>query len=224
MKSLANYQEIVVFDCETTGLNPKTNHIIELAACLFVLENNHYVLKDQIDVLIKINHPLPTEITNLTGITSKMLEEEGIEESEAVREFYQRFLVPNHHPKLLAAYNAPFDINFISEMLARYGKRFSECDFLDILTVYKDRAAFPHKLKDALSHYKLDDQFSNSHRAVDDCIACYEVLVTMSKEKDDLDKYVNLFGYNPKYLPKDQVSGVNYKPQFYNAKSKLYED
>ena len=223
MESLRSYQEIVVFDCETTGLNPKTNHIIELAACLFVLENNHYVLKDQIDVLIKINYPPPSEITALTGITPKMLEEEGVEESVAVRGFYKRFLTPNHSRKLMAAYNAPFDINFINEMLGRYGKRFSECDFLYILTVYDDRAAFPHKLNDALSHYKLDEQFSNSHRAVDDCLACYEVLVTMGKEKDDLDKYVNLFGYNPKYLPKDQVSGVKYKPQFYNSKSKLYE-
>lgn len=223
MKSLSHYQEITVLDCETTGLDYQNNHIIELAACRFVFDGNHYVINDQMDVLIKIKYPLPSVITNLTGITEAMLEEQGVEESEAVNQFFQRFINASTNQKLVAAYNAPFDINFIRVMLARYGKSFKGADFLDILTVYKDRAPFPHKLKDALTYYHLNDRVVNSHRAIDDCLACYEVLLTMGNELDDLDQYVNLFGYNPKYPPKDKVDGVLYAPQFYGSKTKLYE-
>jgi DNA polymerase-3 subunit epsilon len=38
----------------------------------------------------------------------------------------------------------------------------------------------------------------------------------MSNEKHDIDKYINLFGYNPKFgAPKDKIKNVTYKPQPY---------
>lgn len=224
MKSLKKYQEIVVLDCETTGLDYQKDQIIELAACLFVFDGEKYLLKDEMDIFIKSDFPLLIEIVNLTGITDQILKEQGISKTEAIAMFYQRFIDNSKQRKLIAAYNAPFDINFITAMLSRHHKDLFDCDFLDILTVYKDRASFPHKLKDAIAHYKLEDKYINSHRAVDDCIACYQVLLSMSEELDDLDKYVNLFGYNPKYRPTHQVHGVEYRPQYYGVKTKLYED
>ena len=49
----------------------------------------------------------------------------------------------------------------------------------------------------------------NSHRAIDDVLALFEVLKAMDDEREDLGSYVNLFGYNPKY----GVSGDVYKRQ-----------
>lgn len=219
MNSLKKYKELVVFDTETTGLSHTKNRIIELAVCRFVLIDNDFVLKDEMDVLIKIDENLPLEITNLTGITDQMLKEKGIEEVEAIKLFLTRFVSVNNDKKLFMAYNAPFDINFIEAMLNRHGESFfGKGDFLDILTVYKDRADYPHRLKDALEHYQLTDKFVNSHRAVDDCIACYQALVAMGKENDNLDKYINLFGYNPKYPATQRVPGVTYLPQPYGVK------
>ena len=57
----------------------------------------------------------------------------------------------------------------------------------------------------------------NSHRAIDDVLALFEVLKAMDDERDDLAAYVNLFGYNPKYgVSGRRIVGVRYEPQSFN--------
>lgn len=223
MKSLLNYDEIIVFDTETTGLNHTQNHIIEFSAVRFEKSNNDYEFKDSYEKLIKINYTLPDTIKNLTGITDLDLQTKGITESLAAHEIYNILVNDSNKTKLFVAYNANFDIGFLETMLNRYHLSFvNKVDFLDVLTVYKDRASYPHKLKDAITHYDLGDKFVNSHRATDDCLATYEVLKVMGAIKDDLSKYVNLFGYNPKYGVNYKANKITYKGQPYNSRMTLY--
>ena len=64
----------------------------------------------------------------------------------------------------------------------------------------------------------------NSHRAVDDVIATVAVMAEMEKEWDDLQRYVNLFGYIPRFgIDGKPIGSVTYKPQPYESKKKLYE-
>jgi DNA polymerase-3 subunit epsilon len=64
----------------------------------------------------------------------------------------------------------------------------------------------------------------NSHRAVDDVIATVAVMEEIEKEKSDLMRYVNLFGYNPKYGVEGKPIGtVTYKAQGYHPVKPLYE-
>ena len=74
-----------------------------------------------------------------------------------------------------------------------------DADYLDTLTVYRDRHKFPHKLESAIEQYGLGTKVENSHRAIDDCRALYEVAKAMEAERDDLAGYINLFGYPAKY-------------------------
>ena len=76
---------------------------------------------------------------------------------------------------------------------------FNAADYLDTLTIYKDRAAYPHKLANAIEHYGLAGKVVNSYRAIDDVKALLEVTKAMGAERGDLRDYVNIFGYNPKY-------------------------
>ena len=63
----------------------------------------------------------------------------------------------------------------------------------------------------------------NSHRAVDDVVATVEVMKEMEKERNDLMRYVNLFGYNPKYgVEGTPIGSVTYKAQPYNPAQPLY--
>ena len=92
---------------------------------------------------------------------------------------------------------------------------------LDALTVYRDRRPFPHKLCDAVAAYSLVSQ--NTHRAIDDTKATYELLCAMDAEEPDLHRYINLFGYNAKYgVSGQRISSVSYRPQGYENKTKLY--
>ena len=77
---------------------------------------------------------------------------------------------------------------------------------------------------DAIDAYRLGDKVVNSHRAIDDVLATVAVMEAMATEKDDLEHYVNLFGYNPKYgIEGKAIGSVTYKPQPYNPRGPLYE-
>ena len=83
------------------------------------------------------------------------------------------------------------------------------------MTVLKDRKEFPHRLNHAVEHYGIEEV--NFHRAIDDTKALYNVVQAMVKERPDLEEYINIFGYNPKY----GVSGpvfpfITYKRQYFN--------
>jgi hypothetical protein len=46
----------------------------------------------------------------------------------------------------------------------------------------------------------------------------------MDAERDDLGKYINLFGFNPKYgLEGEPIGTITYKPQGYDPGRPLYE-
>lgn len=225
MKSLSEFDALIILDCETTGLNPRMDRIIELAAQLYVYTQGEFKLVDQIDSLVKQKVKLPPRIITLTGITDDMLNQYGVEEQDLVKTFKIRFLANKATRMILLSYNANFDMNFIKGMLERNGENLANYStaYIDILTIYKDRANYPHKLSDALVHYNLDQKYANTHRAIDDCIACYQVLLRMADEYDDINRYINLFGYNPNYPPRDIISGVQYCPQPYRKMTKLYQ-
>ncbi len=163
---------------------------------------------------------LPEKITELTGITDEMLEKEGLDENDAVYDF-EELLDDTAGPVLLAAHNAQFDLQFAGTMAERYAQPCAEllarADYLDTLTVYKDRRPYPHKLANAIAAYKLEDKVQNSHRAIDDVAALFEVCRAMDDERADLLEYVNIFGYNPKYgVAGRRLAGVTYWPQRFN--------
>ena len=96
-------------------------------------------------------------------------------------------------------------------------------DRLELLTVYKDRHRYPHRLHNAIDTYGLAGKVVNSHRAVDDVLATVAVMEQMELEKDDLMCYVNLFGYNPKYgIDGKPIGSVTYKPQPFDPRQPLY--
>ena len=64
----------------------------------------------------------------------------------------------------------------------------------------------------------------NSHRAIDDVIATVAVMEAMEAERADLHRYINLFGYNPKYgVDGKPIGTVTYKAQGYRPGKPLYE-
>lgn len=217
------YAAVVFFDTETTGLEAESCQIIELAA-IRIEQTDHGTLRmaNSADVFIKLpdGQQIPEKIVELTGITDETLEAEGITEADAAAIFTD--LIRNDKgPVLLVAHNAQFDLLFVRAMLWRHAGNGEEmleaADYLDSLTVYKDRRAYPHKLANAIVAYKLEDKVQNSHRAIDDVAALFEVCKAMDNERADLLSYVNVFGYNPKYgVSGYRLEGVSYWPQRFN--------
>ena len=220
----AKYDRLVLFDTETTGLIFSRDEIIEFAAVVVEQRDGQPVVVEEYDELISLTpgNVVPPVIEQLTGITTQDLAEKGIPKAQVCADI-ARMVAGN---TLLLAYNAHFDLSFVFYMLLRDGDPtvLKGKDKLDLLTVYKDRKPYPHKLCHAIEAYGLTGKVVNSHRAVDDVLATVAVMEEMEKEKNDLLNYVNLFGYNPKYgIDGKPIGSVTYKPQPYDPKKPLYE-
>ena len=223
-KLFSKYDRLVLFDTETTGLDFARDEIIEFAAVVVERQNGQVVIIQEYDELIALSSGgiVPPEIENLTGITNQDLRERGISKTRVCRDIAEMI----RGNTLLLAYNAHFDLSFLFYMLLRDGDPaiLKGKDKLDLLTVYKDRHSYPHKLCNAIEVYGLSGQVVNSHRAVDDVIATVAVMKAMEEEKDDLDCYVNLFGYNPKYgVSGKPIGSITYKPQKFDPICPLYQ-
>ena len=220
----SRYDRLVLFDTETTGLIFHRDEIIEFAAVVLERHDGQVQVTETYDELVTLRPGgfIPTKIEQLTGITNQDVRERGIPKTRVCCDIARMF----QGNTLLLAYNAHFDLSFLFYMLQGDG---DPCilkgkDKLDLLTVYKDRRSFPHKLCNAIEAYGLAGQVVNSHRAVDDVLATVEVMKAMETEKDDLQMYINLFGYHPTYgVDGKKIGSVTYKPQYYDPAQPLYE-
>ena len=213
------YDRLVLLDTETTGLDYCRDEIIEFSAV--ILERQGMV--EQYDELVKLSPGgfVPDKIAQLTGITNQDIRERGLPKTRVCQDI-SRMIQGN---ALILAYNAHFDLSFLYYMLLRDGDPtvLRGKDKLDLLTVYKDRRKYPHKLCNAIEEYGLSGKVVNSHRAIDDVIATVAVMKAMEAEKPDLMNYVNLFGYNAKYgIGGKPIGSVTYKPQSFQPRLPLY--
>ena len=207
----------IFFDTETTGLNSYSCQIIELSM-ITVIDGETV---EEYDKFVRYDSLLPERIVSLTGITDKLLSEDGVDEKVIAEDLKERL----SEGTLMIAHNCQFDLSFIYNLLRKYYPNAADeivesLNWLDSLTVLKDRKDFPHKLIDAAEHY--DIEYVNFHRGIDDTIALINVVREMRKERDDLKEYINIFGYNPKYGVQGKRFGfIEYKKQYYHNKGFL---
>ena len=218
------YDKLFLFDTETTGLMFNRDEIIEFAAVVLEKKNGEVVVTEEYDELITLSPGgfVPAQIEALTGISNQDIREKGIPKTRVCCDI-ARMIAGN---TLLLAYNAHFDLSFLFYLLLRHGdpQILKGKDKLDLLTVYKDRRSYPHTLCNAIEAYGLTGKVVNSHRAVDDVLATVEVMKCMEAERDDLCRYLNLFGYNPKYgISGKPIGSITYKPQRFDPVAPLYE-
>jgi len=219
----AKYDRLVLFDTETTGLQYSRDEIIEFAAVVLEQRNGNVVAIREYDELIALSPGgfVPPKIEQLTGISTQDLRERGLPKTRVARDVAEMI----QGNTLLLAYNAHFDLSFLFYFLLRHGDPgvLKGKDKLDLLTVYRDRKPYPHKLTNAIDAYGLTGQVVNSHRAVDDVIATVTVMRAMEEERNDLIRYVNLFGYIPRFgIDGKPIGSVTYLPQPYDPPQPLY--
>ncbi|HEY0121140.1 MAG TPA: 3'-5' exonuclease [Rhizobium sp.] len=155
----------VILDTETTGLNHRTDEIIEIGAVCFTF-NNDGVIGDVIDVyggLQQPTVPVPSEITRLTGITDTMVEGQVID-IQSLR----RLIEP---ADLIIAHNAGFDRPFCDAFSPVFSGKAWACSVSEI--DWSARGFEGTKLGYLVGQAGY---FHEGHRAVDDCFALLEIL------------------------------------------------
>ena len=177
--------DIIVFDLETTGLSPDTERITEIGA----VKLRGMEIVEEFQTFVNPEKPIPTNITDITGITDEM-----VADAPSEREALEKFIA-FAGKGVLVAHNASFDTSFIRTAAERQGIEYA---FTYIDTLALMRAALPHlknhKLDTVAKEYKLGD--FNHHRAIDDAKMLAMIFMTFMKNTQKLGKLEKLGDIN----------------------------
>lgn len=200
-----------IIDVETTGLSPKSEKITEIA--IYIHDGDKII--DEFSSLINPERKIPFQITKLTGINNKMVQD--------APKFYEiaKRIVEITDKKIIVGHHVSFDYNFIRSEFKSFGydyKRKTLC------TVKLARKLIPGRISYGLGRLCKDLDIINPsrHRAQGDALATsklFELLLSIdSKAAEE-----SLKGYNSnlnKSIIKDlpTKAGVYY---FYNSKQEL---
>lgn len=170
-------KDYVVFDTETTGLNPSYDKIIEISAIKFI--NNKKV--DTFSTLINPKVVIEPFITQLTGI-----KQEDLKDKPTINEVIPKFF-EFIEDLTLVAHNAPYDIKMMASEC--YRNKIELCNNKIIDTVTLAKRIIP---RENIENYKLTTLKEylgleyGSHRALDDCETCskvYQLYLNLTQKK-----------------------------------------
>lgn len=148
---------VVVFDLETTGLDPEVDRIIEIGAIKLV--NMQPVA--EFSSLVATDIELTDDIVKLTGINPEMLR--GQPTIEEVLPKFLEFI----EGSLLVAHNAEFDLSMLRAAAARQSVDLEWACFCTLKMARELLASLENKKLDTLAaHYGLS--FEARHRAIGD--------------------------------------------------------
>ncbi len=165
-----------VLDLETTGLSVEYCEIIEIG----ILKIRQNKIVDQYQQLIKPKDEVDDFITELTGITNEMLENQPsiLDVKIDVLNFIGDDLVVGQ--------NTSFDKNFIE---SKFNVTLSN-EYID--TIQFSRKLFPemkhHRLKDMVKKFGLSN---NMHRSISDCISTKELYDIIKNTMNERNLNVN---------------------------------
>lgn len=161
----------VVYDLETTGLEPTKNEIIEIGA--LKIENGE--ITKQFSNLVKPKNEIPALITNITGINNKMVEN-APNLSEVLKEF-DNFAKGS----ILIGYNsANFDDKFLQNA---YQQNSLEFDFetSDVFVLAKSKL-FLHNYKLMSVVKSLSITSETAHRGLNDALMTARVFLKLNEK------------------------------------------
>lgn len=162
--------DTVVFDLETTGLDPKLATIIELGAAKIVDGR----IVETFETLIDPLKPIPPETTAINHITNEMVQ--GCPTLEPVLMDFLKFC----QGSILVAHNMDFDYSFISTHGKKYDIYF---DNPRQDTLAMARQHYPklknHKLETLCNSLNIPND--DAHRALSDVIATARLYIKMNE-------------------------------------------
>ncbi|MPR09280.1 3'-5' exonuclease [Microvirga tunisiensis] len=154
-----------LLDCETTGTDPRTSEIIELAIVPFSYDGDGNILAihQPYHRLREPSHPIPEAITQLTGIDDAMVAGQVIDLDEL-----EAFIRPI---ELCTAHKASFDRKFAEGLSPAFASIAWACS---VTQVPWREEGFESR---ALGYLSLKSGFYfDGHRATDDGVATVEIL------------------------------------------------
>lgn len=165
-------KKFVVFDTETTGVNRKTDRIIEIA-CVKMIDGE---ITEYLETFVNPMMHIPEGASKVNHITDDMVED-APEWADVVGDIY-KFC----EGCALVGYNVSFDVGMLNNT-ARETHYFFENSTVDVMEIAhkKVRGARDYTLSTLLKIYNLNNE--NAHRALADTVATAKLFKTLIAEK-----------------------------------------
>lgn len=165
-KNVEHVDSYIVVDLETTGISITSDEIIEVGAIL--VKNGQ--IHTRYSALVQSNKSIPTSVQSLTGITNKMLDDEGRALSEVLLEFLD---LVGDLP--IVSHNINFDYGFLRLACQNLGLPLLSNKGIDTLSLAR-------RLLDDVKDFKLqtlleyfDIQTDTKHRSLADCLSTHKL-------------------------------------------------
>lgn len=184
------YENTTIFDLETTGLDPQTSKVIEIAA----LRIRKGKVIGSVSYLINPEVAIPAKITEITGIRN-----EDVEHCPTIAQIFP-WLMAIFGDSLLVAHNLLFDISFIEMLNQQLRGKSVRNAFVDTRAICIERFPYEsHRLE--LMCQKFNIPLEGAHRALNDVEATWALLQKLHEEKPLELSDVNKLYYFKKYGP-----------------------
>lgn len=165
--------DFVVFDLETTGAKTPPCRITEIGA--YRVQKGK--ITEEFQTLVNPETPIPTFISQLTGISNQM-----VKNAPRFHEVAADFL-DFIGDSVLVAHNAPFDMRFLNHEIGRIHEDYRVAN-PHLCTVKLSRKLLPHienhRLNTVADYYSI--ALVNHHRASDDARATAHIFVNLLAE------------------------------------------
>ncbi|NLM38563.1 MAG: UvrD-helicase domain-containing protein [Firmicutes bacterium] len=159
------HSTLIVFDCETTGIDPLEDDIIELAA----YKIHKGALVDTFHRYLKPRKPVGRSVY-VHGITDAFLTENGEKPRDVLRDFVD-FIGGG----ILVGHNVVFDIRMLESACSRNEIAFVRDNYADTLSLARRfMETNSYKLGDLAERLSLSHR--PTHRAIDDVATTWELL------------------------------------------------
>ncbi|HQU82988.1 MAG TPA: exonuclease domain-containing protein [Pyrinomonadaceae bacterium] len=165
--------DFVVFDLETTGAKCPPCRVTEIGA--YRVKNGAIV--DEFQTLINPEMPIPSFISQLTGISNEM-----VKNAPKFREIVLDFL-DFIGDSVLVAHNASFDMRFLNHEIGIVYDKYRLAN-PHLCTVQLSRKLLPdienHRLNTVAEHFRI--ALINHHRAAEDARATAHIFINLLED------------------------------------------
>jgi DNA polymerase-3 subunit epsilon len=162
----------VCVDCETTGLDPEKDKIIEIAVVRFTFSG----ILERYETLVNPLRPIPAESQAIHHITDEM-----VEGQPTINQVLPQVLeIMQNHP--IVGHGVPFDIDCIHNAAKNYGLEctLKDSKVIDTLRLARNYGNSPiNSLAYLREHFNVP--FEGAHRAMSDVLVNVDVFKHLSK-------------------------------------------
>tara|TARA_B100000674_G_C37815742_1_gene903323 strand:+ start:179 stop:934 length:756 start_codon:yes stop_codon:yes gene_type:complete len=168
MNENANWVDLPIasVDVETTGLDPQTDRVIEIA----IIHMRNGEVEERWSSLVNPGCDIPEEVTRITGIKGEDLVSAPSFDT-IVGEIQSRL-----KDRIFVAYNLEFDRAFIKNELERAGAVWEELEYVDPLIFARELHRNQGSKRLGSVAERLGIEIGQAHRAADDAVASGKVL------------------------------------------------